>query len=149
MSRGPPARSGRIWRWRSVPLSPPPDSSCHDNRATHPAFVVNLHFNGVVIGIKKLRLEGTEPCPSPWEPKTNPPAQPCPDALLSWGLFPPLCPAEKGLIQGLTVRPTPQSLGSIHSASGTSSPSDPATAREIPPGRGRGNGFLRTTQVFP
>lgn len=46
---GPQPWSGRIWRWRPVPLSPPPDSSCHDNGASIPAIVGNLHFNRDVI----------------------------------------------------------------------------------------------------
>lgn len=66
----------RIWIWRPVPLSPPPDCSRHDNRASNPVFLGNLHFNGDVIRIKKLRLEGTEPSPFPWEPETNPQALP-------------------------------------------------------------------------
>lgn len=46
---------------KMAPLSPLPDSSCHNNRAYILVFIGNLHLNGDVIRIKKLRRQGTEP----------------------------------------------------------------------------------------
>lgn len=77
---GPPGRyqlgqegSGGRDQFPSPPTSV---SSCHDNRASNPVFPRNLHFNGDVIRIKKLRLERTEPSPFPGEPETTPQALP-------------------------------------------------------------------------
>ena len=69
------------------PLPHPSDSSFHDNRSSFLGVCGNLHFNGDVIRIKKLRLEGMRPFlatwnlnhpsphPSPCPPPPNPPAR--------------------------------------------------------------------------
>lgn len=72
----------------SSPLPHPSDSSFHDNKSSFLGVCGNLHFNGDVIRIKKLSLEGMGPFLATWNlnhpstPHPSPPApQPYPDTL--------------------------------------------------------------------
>lgn len=130
------------------PLPHPSDSSFHDNRSSFLGVCGNLHFNGDVIRIKKLRLEGMRPFLATWNLNHPlfPTLRPSPSPILTLcSQVPSVCPhCPDGQPEAWSREGTYSKSHSEDRSPESALPKDPPHLT-----RGRGAGWMRAPRVLP